>query len=613
MMLDTIETPAVHRQGIKLSDYVARFIAAQGVRQVFVVAGGASVHLIQSIWDTEGLTFICPQHEQAGAMAADAYARVTGNIGVAVSTSGPGATNLLTGVACAYYDSVPVVYITGQVSTFRARGNSGVRQIGFQETDTIELFNPVTKYATRIDDASRIRYELEKACFLAKEGRPGPVLIDIPDDIQRAMINPTSLPSYSQPAKNTVDCVQDEDIDRLIELIEKAKRPVLIIGWGIHLSRSEEIARTLIDEIGFPVAPTWGAADILPSTHPLNVGTFGTHGTRHGNFAVQNADLILSIGSRLDTKATGSPPSTFARGASKVVVDIDEHELKKFAKYGLSVDLLIRADVRDFIQQVGPQLGKARKFNIIPWLEKIRDWKNKYPVCKPSYALEMGINPYVFVQTLSNLSSSNDTVVVDTGCAIAWMMQCFEFKSGQRLYHDWNNTAMGWALPASIAACLALDKKPITLVIGDGSLLMNLQELATVVRHALPIKILLINNSGYSMIRQTQDQWLNSSYLASSIDGGLPKLNFVKIAESFGIDSFSISLNSDLKRGLERVFTTSGAVLCNVTIGEHHRVSPQVKYGRPNEDPDPLLPRKEFLENMLIEPLEVSQRMNQRS
>ena len=423
---------------------------------VFAVSGGASLHLIHSAADTQGLTFVCPQHEQAGAMAADAYARVTGNLGAAIATSGPGATNLLTGVCCAYYDSVPVLFITGQVSTFRMKGDSGVRQVGFQETDTVDVFRPVTKYAVRVDGPERIRYELEKACHLARSGRPGPVLVDIPDNVQRANIDPASLEAYVPPPAADDSARLREAVRQCLGMIEVARRPVVVLGWGVRLAGAAELARTVVEKLGLPVAPTWAVADLLPADHPLLIGTFGTHGTRHANFAVQNADLILAVGSRLDTKATGSPPATFARGARKVVVDVDPFELSKFGRYGLAVDLPIQADAAAFFRALDLAAGFHQKpadsdnqqvANLSPrvdWLRRIADWKRRYPLCPEAFQRERDVNPYVFVKTLARHCAEGELFFLDTGCALAWMMQGFEFKRGQRAFHDWNNTAMGW-------------------------------------------------------------------------------------------------------------------------------------------------------------------------
>lgn len=591
---------------MKLSDYVADFLARQGIRHVFAVSGGASVHLIQSIEDTPDITFICPQHEQAGAMAADAYARVTGNIGAAIATSGPGATNLLSGVCSAYYDSVPVIYITGQVSTFRQKSDTGVRQIGFQETDTVPIFTPVTKYAVQIDDPTRIRYELEKACYLARSGRPGPVYVDIPDNIQREDIEPDELDRYTPELQPDTISVLIDEIATCVDLIKNAQRPILILGWGIRLAKAEKEILKFIEKSGFPVVPTWAVADILPSDHPQYVGTFGTHGTRYANFAVQNADLILSIGSKLDTKATGSPITAFARGAKKIVVDIDPCELGKFERFGLQIDLLVNADAGEFLRTVNTKVAEMEMRDISVWFQQIALWKKKYPICQTDYYDQETVNPYVFVKTLSSELSKGDIILTDTGCCLAWMMQGFEFKADQRIYHDWNNTCMGWALPASIGACFALDGKPITCVTGDGSLQMNIQELSTVMKHQLPIKIFLINNKGYSMIRQTQDQWLGSRYLASCVEEGLAFPDFVKVARAYGFQTATISKNRDIRKHIQEVLESKGPFFCNVDIGTEHRVIPQVKFGRPNEDLEPLLERQEFLKNMIVKPLDVS-------
>lgn len=591
---------------MKLSDYVAQFLAGQGIKHVFAVSGGASLHLIHSVATTPGIHFVCPQHEQAGAMAADGYARATGGLGAAIATSGPGATNLITGICCSYYDSIPVLFLTGQVSTFRMKGKLGVRQVGFQETATVEMCRPITKYAAQVAEPSRIRYELEKACHLAQTGRPGPVLLDIPDNVQRAQIDPATLESFHpDPVDDKTKNLQ-RAVGACLELFSGCKRPVVILGWGVRLAHAEVELLEFLQLTGFPMAPTWAVADFLPSDHPQAIGTFGTHGTRHANFAVQNADLILALGSRLDTKATGSPVATFAREAHKIVVDIDPNELEKFAHFGLRVDKLIAADVKNFLRELNPFLRRQVRPDLAPWLARIRDWKTKYPICPATYEDEHDVNPYVFAKRLSEVIRPGEHIMVDTGCAVAWMMQAFEFKKGQRLYHDCNNTAMGWALPASIGASFALPGKTIFCVSGDGSLQMNIQELATVVRHSLPIKIFLLNNHGYSMIQQTQDQWLESKYLASSVEGGLAFPDFARVAQAYGFPSVSVQTNQELPGALRQALNTSGPFFCNVEIRPEHRVIPQTKFGRPNEDPEPLLNRDEFLSNMIVKPLDVS-------
>jgi len=586
---------------IKVSDYIIKFLVKKKINHVFAVTGGAALHLIHSAYLSKKIKLIPTVHEQAAAMAADSYSRITKNCGAAFATSGPGATNLVTGVSGAYFDSVPVIYITGQVSTTRSNKGTGVRQIGFQETDSVSIFKSITKYVIKIKKSSEIVYELEKAYDISKSGRPGPVLIDIPDNIQREKINLSKVKKY-QPKKNNKYLHESLKIKKLKEMIENASRPVIILGWGVHLSSAEKASIQLIKKLGFPVVTTWGAAHIIESKLPLSIGTWGTHGTRYANFTVQNADLIISLGSRLDTKATGSPIKTFARGAKKIVVDVDQFELDKFKKFGLKIDLKIRSDAKKLIQELLKLKIKTKKKQINIWINQINLWKRKYPIITKKNLTEKKINPYVFINELSNQCKNDEVIFADTGCAIAWIMQAFKFKKNQLLFHDFNNTAMGWALPAAIAGSLAKNKKKrIVAIIGDGSFQLNIQELATLMKLNLPIKIFLVNNFGHAMIRQTQDQWLKSKYFASSFEKGLPKVNFQKVVESYGLNTISCRYNSELKKTIKKVINSKGAYFCNIEIDKKHGVIPQVKFGRPNEDPEPLLPRKEFLDNMIVD------------
>jgi acetolactate synthase-1/2/3 large subunit len=591
---------------MKLSDYVATFLASQEVRHVFAVIGGASLHLIDSLAHTPGTSYICPQHEQAGAMAADSYARVTGNLGAAVATSGPGATNLMTGIACSYFDSVPVLYITGQVTTFRLKRNTGVRQMGFQETDVVDMCKPITKYAVMVEDPNKIRYELEKAAYIARSGRPGPVLVDIPDDLQRGEVDPSALEPFRAPGHVEAIPPSATQIDECLAMLVRAERPVVIVGAGVRLSKAEHEARQFVEQLGFPVLPTWGLLDLLPSDHRLVVGAFGTHGTRYGNFTVQNADLVLTIGARLDTREAGTPYSAFARSARKIVVDIDPHELGKFSRFGMDLDLAITADAREFLRAVNPRLSKLVCRDIARWLEQIEHWRASYPICPPEYLAEEDVNPYAFVKFLSEISRPGDLLCLDTGCALAWACQSFAFKQDQRLIHAFNTTAMGYALPAAIGASFANDHGQVTCVAGDGSLQMNIQELATVMRHKLPIKIFLLNNHGYSMVQQTQEQWLDGRYEGTTVEGGLAFPDWTAVAKAYGFPTLTIDKNADLPSTISRIFDIDGPVFCNVELRPQHRVVPQVRFGRPLEDPEPFLERDEFIQNMIVEPLEVS-------
>ncbi len=597
---------------MKLSDYVAEFLSLQGVRHAFAIIGGASLHLIDSIARTPGIEYVCPQHEQAGAMAADAYSRATGNLGVAIATSGPGATNLITGIACSYFDSVPVLYLTGQVTTFRLKGDSGVRQMGFQETEIVDMVKPIPKYAVMIRDPLKIRYELMKAIHIAKSGRPGPVLVDIPDDLQRMDIDVSDLESFtpelSEKRLFVNDFVNDPDLNRIVELIGQSKRPVIIIGWGVRLAKAENDVRYLIHQLGIPVLLTWPMVDMMPSSlDSLVVGSFGTHGTRYANYALQNADFILSIGARLDTREAGSPYSEFGRGAKKIIVDIDPAELGKFSTFGMNgVELLVNADAGEFIKSLSLLLSCNVSPDFSDWLVKIRSWRVRYPVCPPVYYEEKDLNPYVFMSYLSRFSKVGDLFVLDTGCALAWMCQAFAFKKGQRLFHAFNTTPMGYGLPAAIGVSFAKNRGPVTCIAGDGGFQMNIQEMATVIRHNLPIRIFLINNGGYSMVRQTQDQWLKSRYEAVSVESGLAFPDFLKVAEAYGFKTFSVSRNDDISECLSIICATEGPVFCDVQIKPEHGVIPQVRFGRPLEDGEPFLDREEFLQNMIVEPTPAS-------
>lgn len=591
---------------MKLSNYVAEFLASKGLRHVFGITGGASLHLIHAIAERADMQMIFTHHEQAAAMAADAYSRVTGEFAVAVATSGPGATNLITGVCCSYYDSIPTMYITGQVATFRDKCDLGIRQLGFQETDIVDMCNSVTKYAVKLNSAQNIRKELEKAYFLAHQGRPGPVLVDIPDDLQRAQIDPDSLEAFSVPILTSEGVDWSADLERCVTAMQRSQRPVIIAGWGVRLSHAESEFFDVARQLQFPILPTWAAADMFPSVYPLLAGTFGTHGSRSGNFAVQNADLILVIGSRLDTHETGSPPSSFARQAFKIVVDIDPAELDKFASLGINIDFSFCVDAAAFLKALSAKLHRVELPDIQPWRNTIAIWQNQYQPIQPQYRDELEVNPYVFMDALSSLTKPGDIIISDTGCALAWTAQGYSFKKSQRFLHAFNNTPMGYALPASIGAALAQPSRGIICITGDGALQMNIQELATLAYYNLNIKIFVVNNGGYSMIRQTQDQWMGSQYIGSSSEGGIGMPDFQGVAKAYRIATASLSRNEDVSRVVGDVLNNDRSVLCDVVIPSSHRVIPQVKFGYPIEDSEPLLPRDEFMGNMIVPPLTVS-------
>ena len=588
----------------KVSDVVAEVLIEEKVSHVFAISGGASLHLIHSLADNENIQYICNHNEQACAMAADGYSRVSGKTGVAVTTSGPGATNLITGICCSYYDSIPSLFITGQVSTMRMKGDTGVRQIGFQETPIVDIAEEITKYAYTIVDPEEIKYQLQKALHIAKSGRPGPVLIDIPDDLQRQLVDPLKLKNFQAPAAQELPNLKNS-LQDIIDLIMNSKRPILIAGWGVHLSDTEAELLQFAESFNIPIALTWGAADLIPFDHDLYVGTFGTHGNRHANFAVQNADLIISLGSRLDTKSTGSPVNTFAREARKIMIDIDINELNKFKYFDLKFDQLIHCDLKDFFNNFRKLEPTKDNSNNLEWLKQINKWKHQFLSFDDTKGIATTkVNPYNFVDSISNNLKGNEQIFIDTGCSIAWFMQSLRVKDKVRVFHDFNNTAMGWALPASIGGYYANLKhqSPIIAIVGDGSFMMTSYELATVMHHNIPIKIFIMNNQGYSMIQQTQDQWLDSNYYASSEEGGLSFPNYEKLASTYNIKYFELNNEKDFSL-IDEIMNDGNPLICNVCIDKDFRVTPQVKFGKPNEDMGPLLPRDMFKESMIIKPI----------
>jgi acetolactate synthase I/II/III large subunit len=587
----------------KVSDIVAEVLVEEKVSHVFAISGGASLHLIHSLADNGNIKYICNHNEQASAMAADGYSRVSGNIGVSVATSGPGATNLITGICCSYYDSVPALFITGQVSTTRMKGDTGVRQIGFQETPIVDIVKSITKYAYTINHPSEIKFQIQKALYIAKSGRSGPVLIDIPDDLQREYVDSSQLENFQPDIEEARDKLTDSILS-VLSMIGSSKRPVIIAGWGVHLSKTQNDFIKFAEDLNLPIALTWGAADLVSFEHELYIGTFGTHGNRHANFAVQNADLIISLGSRLDTKSTGSPVNTFARNAKKIMVEIDINELNKFQKFDLKFDLLIHSDLKDFFEEV-------QKINILKFSNKYEDWVNQIKQWEETFnsfddrknLSTKQVNPYNFVDRISSNLKENSKVFIDTGCAIAWFMQSIRAPETVRVFHDFNNTAMGWALPASIGGYYAdLGQKPIITIVGDGGFMMTSYELATAMHNNIPLKIFIMNNQGYSMIQQTQEQWLDSNYYASSKQGGISFPDFQKLSKAYNFKYFELKDDSDLNL-IEEIFAYPKALICNVFIDNDFRVTPQIKFGRPNEDMGPLLPREVFKENMIIDPI----------
>jgi acetolactate synthase-1/2/3 large subunit len=460
---------------------------------------------------------------------------------------------------------VPVLYLTGNQTRARLGTGLGVRQFGFQSMPFVELMRTITKYAVIVMDEQDILFELEKALWYAKEGRMGPVVVDIPDDIQRAEVNPAALHHFIPPYSRTPKAVGG---------LYQAKRPLIALGWGVHLAGGRQLARDMITKLGVPCVTTWGAADIMAG-HPLYIGTWGTHGVRAANFAIQNADLVIAIGTRLDTKATGSPASSFAPRARLVMVDIDKNELAKMEKIGRPC-LTVHSDALSYMEFLKIEGDFSQ------WIAKIDGWKRDYPAILPEYGPE---NPYRFMQELGKYLTVDDLVVSDTGCPLAWAMQTIPFKG--RFIHAFNQTPMGYGLPASIG-CAGAHPGRVILLTGDGGLSENITEFATIAKHNLNIKTILFNNRGHAMCRQTQKQWLGGVYHGTSAKD-LATPEFMMVARAYRI---GIALN------LHDLMSMDRPAFLEVNIDEEQGVIPQVRFGKSIEDADPALP-EDVLEKIM--------------
>ena len=564
-------------QNKTVAKYLAEFLRDNGITKVFAIQGGGSARLIDAIGMTDGIDYICNQHEQASAMAADGYARASGSIGCALSTSGPGATNLLTGICGTYFDSIPVLFITGQVSSYRLKGNLNVRCMHTQETDIVKMTDHVTKYAVKLESPDRIRYELEKCLFLAKSGRPGPVLLDIPDDYQRTEIDEDSLASYYDGDEfNGIGYEGNASIcydEAVSSYIETSKRPVIIAGWGVHASNSEKSFCRLVELLGIPVVLTWGGRDLLPYDHRLNAGTVGINGTVSGNYAVSHADLIISIGARLDQHTIIVPLKDFCCDAKLIYVDIDNNEIKRFKEVGRKLDLAIREDCDVFFEKSLKYFSntKYHRDTFELWVEEIES-KKDYNKWNNTNRIDSKIVPYDFFRDLSEILEENALIFVDTGSSLVWAEQALKVKGSQRIHSSLNNTPMGYSLPAAIGAAIYTGKR-VYSINGDGGLQMNIQELATLVRHNLDLKILLFDNAGYGMVQRTQDTYMNSRYEGTDIPSGLAFPDFEKVFKAYGIDVTVIENCCGVVDKLRDAFSKKGpgCVIVRVSLHEGYQ------------------------------------------
>ncbi|MBI3589588.1 MAG: thiamine pyrophosphate-binding protein [Candidatus Liptonbacteria bacterium] len=598
---------------MKLTDYLVDFIAKRGTQHIFSVTGGSVAHLVDAIGrrfaEKGDLNYVCMQHEQAAAMAAENYSRIGPGIGVAIATSGPGATNLITGICDCYFDSIPALFITGQVNVRESiesvEGPLRPRQLGFQETDIVNIVKPITKYAIWISDPSRIRYELEKAYWIATTGRPGPVLIDLPMNLQVTDIDVDLLEGFTPPA--TSDSSTDpknilrKKASETVALLSNSKRPVFLLGGGVKHAKAEESARILLEKLGIPVVVSWGGFDIIPHDHPLFRGSLGVYSNRAANFVIQNSDFILSVGSRLDSRQTGGKVDWFARNAKVVMVDIDPAEFKKYRDFKPAIEVC--GDAQEFLAGVLEELATAKIPDADLWVKKTNEWWLKYPSVLPEYFNQPFINAYSFVRTLSDHVKPGEIIVVDEGGNLVWTMQSWQIKSGQKLLTAFANSPMGYAVPGAIGAAFAAPGKKIVCLDGDGGVQLNIQELQTIAHYKLPIKLFILNNRSMGIIKLFQDNYFDGRYYASTPEGGYSMPDFVKVAEAYGIDAFAVEKPDEMAGAIEKALKSDRPVICNVLIDTNQTLVPRLNFGRPLEDMQPYLPDEEFLGNMIVDPL----------
>jgi len=598
----------------KLSDSVMEFVAGLGVRHVFTVTGGGAMHLNNSLAANPLLTAVCNVHEQASAIGAEAYAKASGSLGVALVTTGPGGTNAVTGVAGAWTDSSPVLFLSGQVKRadrmFDAQGRTlGLRQRGVQELDIISIVAPITKYAVTLLEPSQIRFELEKAVWQATTGRPGPVWLDIPLDVQAAEIAPwPALPEFVPPPSPLWPNLPAQ-VRAIITAFNRAERPLIFAGNGIRLAGGQAEFAALRAMLKIPTAITWCAADLLAPDDPLHAGSPGAIAARGANFTLQNADFLLAIGTRLDFAITGFAPENFCAAAHRIAVDIDAAELEKLAPH---LHQPIHADAKAFMAEMLRQAHSVKPRDITPWLARCAAWRNRYPVVTDQHREPRGpVSTYHLSEIIGEEVAPGENLVCgSSGAAIEIFLLACPAPAGQRIFHTAGLGAMGFGIPSAIAVCLATGR-PAICIDGDGGFQLNIQELETIARLNLPIRFFVLNNNGYASIRASQVNYFGKASIGCDAATGMSIPNLSRVAQSYGIEAIVIEDQSHLRAAVRAVLAMRGPVVCEVRViadepREPRLASAQTPDGgfvsKPLEDLYPFLPREEFFANMMIAP-----------
>jgi acetolactate synthase I/II/III large subunit len=600
---------------MRVADFIAETLADHRIRHVFLVTGGGAMYLNDAIGRCRRLEWIPFHHEQAAAMAAESHFRLTGRLAAVNVTTGPGGLNALNGVFGAWTDSLGMVVVSGQVKRETTIASTGLplRQLGDQEVDIIPVVRPITKYAVSVTDPATIRYHLEKALFLALDGRPGPVWIDVPIDIQAAPVDPASLDGFDPDREGLRRKAPDlaAKVRTILDRLASSRRPVVLPGSGVRIAGAHPAFLDAVNRLGVPVATAFNAHDLLSNDHPLYVGRPGTVGDRSGNLAVQNADFLLVLGCRLNIRQIGYSWTSFARAAWKVMVDIDPVEL---AKPTLRIDLPIEADLGEFLRALLAANPAGPTPTHREWLSWCRERLARYPVVLPEYRhTPAPVNPYLFVEALTDRLEEDEIVVTGDGTACVCTFQAARLKKGQRLYSNSGAASMGYDLPAAIGASIGAGRRRVICLAGDGSLQMNVQELATVVKNRLPIKLFVLNNGGYHSIRQTQTAYFPNNPVGCGPESGLGFPDYAALSAAFGFPFLRVGDHDGLSGTIDEALRTEGPVLCEVVLDTRQPFAPKVSSRRlpdgrmvsaPLEDLAPFLPREELLQNLLIPPLE---------
>jgi len=555
---------------MKVSDFIVNFLIEKGIKEVFTVSGGGCIHLIDSLGKNKNINYVCNHHEQACAIAAEGYCRINNHLGVALVTTGPGGINALNGVFGCWVDSIPCLFLSGQVSLNQTIQNTKCRQIGDQEYPIIESVKPMTKYAVMITDKNTIKYHLEKAYYEATSGRKGPVWIDIPLDIQGADIDPESIESFTPP--NNQEFINIIDLENVLSLINESKKPLIVIGSGIRLSGAIQEFYDFLNKTKIPVMTNCHSAiDTVNESYEYYVGRHGILGQRSSNKIIQECDLLLVFGSRLILKTTGYNVNAFAKNAKKVIVDIDENEINK---HKFNIDIKIKADIKNFLSLINRSVKEP---NVNIWRNYCKNLRleDRF-VFDKHHNLKDKTSIYVFIEKLAKILPTNIPIVTSDGAAHVVTQQSIRLKENQRLFTNVGCASMGYGLPAAIGACFANNKKDIICIEGDGSIMMNLQELQTLKYYNLPIKLFIINNNGYFSIKQTQKLFFKGNEYASGPNNGVSTPSFKKIAYGFDIDYLSINNNSEIDNAIVEVLNINKPVLCEIFAHENETFEPKV-------------------------------------